>query len=111
MAPAAVALFTAYIPQITRPEAETGKKAREELWTLRGARARKGAVIITGGLNSRLHARMAGEAGVLGPRIYGLGVAGLEKRWRETGEEVDEQYKLDEIESLYYIVEPFSIYE
>ena len=79
---ALLTLISAYIPPNTRPEADRAP-VWDALWELVEARERKGPVMVLGDLNARLHARLEGERDVIGPNIYGLGVGGLARLWRE----------------------------
>jgi len=73
LAPRLLTVICAYAPQSARPEDERSDFF-EQLAGLVDNAERKGAVILLGDFNARLHGRLRGEEPVIGPHIYGAGV-------------------------------------
>jgi len=92
--PGRIAIICTYIPQSGRP-----KTARTQAFEVL-ARAiekaeTKGVVLVLGDFNARLHGRLKAEQGVLGPHIYGSGVARLTRPARGFGEKSNRDLLID----------------
>ena len=72
LAPRRLSVVSAYVPHSRRPEEERVAMFNE-LSKVIGQCQKKGATIILGDFNSRIHGRLRGEEDVLGPHLYGYG--------------------------------------
>ena len=84
-APRRISLITACVPQSRRDEEERAG-IMEALGKEIGECQRKGAVLVMGDFNARIHARLNDEGDVLGPQIFGGGVEVLRSTvWEQGG--------------------------
>ena len=72
LAPRRLSVISAYVPHSRRPEAERIAHFNK-LSQIIGCCQKKGATLILGDFNSRIHGRLRGEEHVLGPHLYGYG--------------------------------------
>ena len=85
LAPRRLSLVSVYVPQSRREEEERTDFA-DELGKVIDRCQRKGAALILGDFNARIHARLRGEDAILGPHIYGAGVEKLQSGvWDQGG--------------------------
>ena len=72
LAPRGLSIISAYAPQSNRPEAER-VAFYDELNEVMAKCQKKGATLIAGDLNARIHGRRLDESEILGPHLYGYG--------------------------------------
>ena len=85
LAPRRLSLISAYVPQSRRAEEERTDFVDELAGAIEKCQT-KGAVIVLGDFNARIHARLNGEEDRIGPHIYGAGVEKLQDGvWEQGG--------------------------